>query len=59
MKKVRKARTRKPPEELKNIITIRLNKKEKDRLIQVSKELGLNYSQTIRLLIFTGGKIDV
>jgi hypothetical protein len=58
MKKVRKPRTRKPAEEVKNIITIRLNKKEKDLLIQVSKELGLNYSETIRLLINTGGKID-
>jgi hypothetical protein len=52
-------RPRKPDEEIKTNITIRINKKEREFLEQLAKELELTYSETIRLLIFTGGKIDV
>ena len=52
-------RPRKQDEEIKTNITIRINKKEREFLEQLAKELELTYSETIRLLIFTGGKIDV
>jgi hypothetical protein len=44
-------RPKKPKEDIKTNITIRLNKKERECLTVIANKLNYNYSQTIRALI--------
>jgi hypothetical protein len=44
-------RPKKPKEEIKTNITIRLNKKERECLTVLANQLNYNYSETIRALI--------
>ena len=43
----------------KTNITIRLDEQDRKHLNELAKELNLSLAATIRLLIFTGGKIEI
>lgn len=43
----------------KTNITIRLDEQDRKHLNELAKELNLSLAATIRLLIFTGGKISI